>query len=157
MDTPFGPTRTKTGKGKDDDHDQDFLSKDVRRIWSWSSENLLLRRRKTMTMTTIPSRRTWYAYGHGRLIFLFQRHTHTRTHPNPHTHTQIRPPHANLYELQAGMNPPKFAPLRGDIPAKNLQRRLQVQVGFWSSLIVLEDTARQMCNLRIDSSCYLPV
>ena len=58
------------GKEKDDDHDQDFLSKDVLHIWSESSENLLLRRRRTMTMTKIPSRSAWYTFGHGPLLIL---------------------------------------------------------------------------------------
>ena len=58
---------------KDDNHDQDFLSEDVLYIWSWSSENLLLKRRRTMTMTKIPLRKTWYTYGHGPLIFLVQK------------------------------------------------------------------------------------
>ena len=44
------------GKEKDDDHDQDLLPKGLLHLWSWSSENLLLRRRRTMTMTKIPSR-----------------------------------------------------------------------------------------------------
>ena len=46
------------GKEKDEDRDQDFLPKDMLHIilWSWPSENLLLRRRRTMTMTKIPSR-----------------------------------------------------------------------------------------------------
>ena len=42
-------------------------SLDVLYIWSWSSENLLLKRRRPMTMTKILSRKTC----HGPLIFLF--------------------------------------------------------------------------------------
>ena len=63
----------KVGNEKDDDHHQEFVPKDMRHIWSWSFENLLLRRRRTMTMTEIPPRKTWYAHGHGPLIFHFQR------------------------------------------------------------------------------------
>ena len=59
------------GTGKDDDHDQDVLSKDVLHIRSWSSENLFLKRRKTMTMTKIDLRKVWYAYGYGPLLLLF--------------------------------------------------------------------------------------
>ena len=33
-----GPLKICFCKGKDDDHDQDFLKKDLLHIWSWSSE-----------------------------------------------------------------------------------------------------------------------
>ena len=33
-----GPLKICFWKGKDDDHDQDFLKKDLLHIWSWSSD-----------------------------------------------------------------------------------------------------------------------
>ena len=45
---------------KDDDQDQDPLTKDLLHIWSWPYESWLLGRRKTMTMTKISSRKFCY-------------------------------------------------------------------------------------------------
>ena len=59
------------GNEKDDDNDQDPAPKDsLHMVWSWSPEDLLLRRWRTITMTKIPSRKTCYAYGHGHLKIL---------------------------------------------------------------------------------------
>ena len=33
-----GPLKIDFWKGKDDDHDQDFLKEDLLHIWSWSSD-----------------------------------------------------------------------------------------------------------------------
>ena len=56
----FKVERANWEKEKNDDHDQDPLTKDLLHIWSWSSESLLLRRRRTMTMAKISSRKPCY-------------------------------------------------------------------------------------------------
>ena len=45
-----GPLKLCFWKGKDDDHDQDFLKNDLLHIWSWSSDKSSFRGAESMVM-----------------------------------------------------------------------------------------------------------
>ena len=57
----------KSGKEKDDDYDQDLSPKDLLHIWSWSSENLLLKKDKDDDRDQDCLKKIGCTYGHGPL------------------------------------------------------------------------------------------